>query len=67
MFWSFENMEFWSVIVLCWTILWKGLGLWKSASNKHRGWFILFLLINVWGIPEIIYLWYYRRKWPHGF
>jgi methionyl-tRNA synthetase len=65
--WTFEDFGFWALIILCWSIAWKGFALWRAANNDHKGWFVVFLLVNLLGIPEIIYLWWYRDRWPHGF
>ncbi len=43
-------------VAFIWSILWKGLALWRSAKRGDMWWFIAFLLINTLGILEIIYL-----------
>lgn len=43
-------------ILLIWTLIWKGLALWKSARNDQRYWFVALLLLNTLGILEILYL-----------
>jgi hypothetical protein len=51
------------LIAIIWTTIWKGIGLWKSAQKKHKGWFIAFLLINTLGILPIIYInWFQNKK-----
>lgn len=45
-----------TVIIMVWTLVWKGIGLWYSARKKDTIWFLVFLLLNLLGIPEIIYL-----------
>jgi len=52
----------WFYLVLIWSIIWKGLGLWESARNKHLVWFIFILIVNSVGILPIIYLLIHRRK-----
>lgn len=52
---SGQEMEFWSVI-------WKGIALWKAAGNKQRIWFIILLVVNTAGILEIIYLKFFQKK-----
>jgi len=49
------------IIFLLWTVIWKGLALWKSARNKHLIWFILLLIINTAGIFEILYIFFLNR------
>lgn len=43
-------------ILALWSLIWKGLALWKSARNDQRYWFVTLLMINTLGILEIIYL-----------
>ncbi len=44
------------LILIVWSIMWKGLALWHSAQRGHSGWFIALLILNTAGILEIIYL-----------
>ncbi len=46
-----------------WSAFWKIIGLWFSARNNEKGWFIVFAIINLAGILEIYYL-YTRKCWP---
>ena len=39
-----------------WTLIWKGLALWRAAEKKSKPWFIVMLILNTAGILEIIYL-----------
>lgn len=55
------------VLLVIWSAVWKGLALWRAARMNHIVWFIVFLIVNLLGIPEIIYLIvtekaYYKRK-----
>ncbi len=49
------------VILIIWTLLWKGLSLWKSARLNQPIWFVILLIINTLGILEIIYLIMYSQ------
>ncbi len=44
------------LLVVLWSLLWKGLALWRSAKRGDMWWFIAFLVINTLGILEIVYL-----------
>jgi methionyl-tRNA synthetase len=44
------------LLILMWSMVWKGLALWRSARNNHKVWFVILLLVNTVGILEIIYL-----------
>ncbi len=50
------------VAVALWEVLWNGIAMWKSARRGHIFWFVIFLLVNLLGIPEIIYLIVTRKK-----
>ncbi len=51
------------VILLAWTLFWKGLALWKAARLSHKRWFIIILVLNTLGIADIIYLYFIARKY----
>ncbi len=44
------------VLLLVWSIVWKGLALWKSAREGSKVWFVVLLVVNTAGILEILYL-----------
>ena len=46
------------VLLIAWSVIWKGLALWRAAKRGDRIWFIVFLVINTAGILEIIYLFF---------
>lgn len=50
------------LVAMFWSIVWKGIALWKSARNGHKGWYIAILILNTLGILEIIYLIFFNKK-----
>lgn len=48
-------------ILMIWTLVWKGIALWKAAQAKSTVWFIILLLVNTLGILEIIYIFYFSK------
>ena len=44
------------LVAIVWSLLWKGLALWRAAKRGDMWWFIAFLIINTLGILEIVYL-----------
>jgi len=50
------------VIITIWSIIWKGLALWKAGRKDHLTIFIVLLILNTVGIAEIIYLVYLYFK-----
>ncbi|MGD0355168.1 MAG: DUF5652 family protein [Dehalococcoidia bacterium] len=52
------------LLVLAWTLPWKGVALWKSARNGHTAWFVVLLIVNTLAILEIIYIFGFSKKKP---
>jgi len=44
------------LIIIIWSIIWKGIALWKAARNGHTAWFVVLMIVNTVGILEIIYI-----------
>ena len=44
------------ILLLAWSLFWKGLALWHSARREQPWWFVILLVVNTAGILEIIYL-----------
>ena len=49
------------ILLVAWSIVWKGLALWRAATRGETVWFVIFLLVNTAGILEIIYLFFIAR------
>jgi uncharacterized membrane protein YiaA len=49
------------LLLVVWELIWKGIGLWKSARNKNLGWFIAILILNTVGILPIIYILFFSE------
>lgn len=45
-----------------WSLVLKGLALWASAREEHRAWFIVMLIVNTFGILELVYLLFFRKR-----
>lgn len=54
------------IILVIWEFVWKLIGLWKSARNNHRTFFILCALTNTLGIVPIIYILVQKKKQQNG-
>lgn len=50
------------VLIILWTLPWKGLALWKAARNQDEKWFIALLVLNTMAILEILYIFVFGRK-----
>jgi len=60
----FSGMGSFMLILMLWTLLWEGLALWHAARRKEYGWFIGLLILNTFGILEIIYLFVFAKIKP---
>jgi len=50
------------LVLVLWTIPWKGVALWKAARAGSVGWFIAILLLNTLAILEILYIFIFSKK-----
>jgi hypothetical protein len=50
------------VFFIAWVILWKGLSLWKAGRTNDKVWFVALLLINTFGLLEIIYYFFVGKR-----
>lgn len=48
----------WTLLII-WSLIWKGIALWKSARNNSQTWFIILLIVNTLGILEILYIFFF--------
>lgn len=58
---SVEWVIFLFLIISIWSLIWKGLALWKSARKNHLIWFVILLFINTIGILEILYIYVFSE------
>jgi len=47
--------------IAIWTLVWKGLALWKSSKKNHLTWFVILLIVNTVGILEILYIYVFSK------
>jgi len=53
----------WIIPLVIWSLVWKGISLWKCGRNNQLYWFIAILILNTAGILPIIYLlWFQGRQ-----
>jgi hypothetical protein len=50
------------IVLVVWSLVWKGIALWRAGRNNHLAWFIIMLIINTAGILEIIYIFAFSKK-----
>jgi len=60
-----QNMPMWAriilLLVIVWSLIWKGLALWASARKGDKTWFVVFMVLNLLGIPEILYIYFFSK------
>ncbi len=57
MFYDLNTIPWWLfLIILTWTLPWKGVALWRAARNGQKIWFVVLLLVNSMAFLEILYL-----------
>lgn len=50
------------LVVMLWSIFWKGMALWKAARAGSKPWFVALLVVNTVGILEILYIYVFSKK-----
>lgn len=56
------GMKLMLAILVIWSLVWKGVALWKAARNSHTAWYVIMLIVNTAGILEIIYIFGFSKK-----
>ena len=54
------------VVLAVWSLVWKGIALWKAARNSDKIWYIALLVVNTVGILEILYIFDFSKKGRKG-
>jgi hypothetical protein len=49
-------------VFIIWSLIWKGLALWKAARNNQQAWYVIMLVVNTLGILEILYIFVFAKK-----
>lgn len=51
-------------MLVIWSLVWKGLALWKSAREGSKIWFVVLIVVNTFGILDILYLYVFSVRGP---
>jgi hypothetical protein len=51
-------------LIMVWVLFWKGYALWIAARNSSRWWFIVLMIVNTFGLLEIIFIFGVAKKTP---
>ena len=50
------------LLAVIWSMVWKGIALWRAGRNGNLVWFIVMFIVNTLGILEIIYIFGFSQK-----
>ena len=50
------------ILILIWSLPWKGYALWTAAKRGHKIWFVALLVLNTLAILDIVYLFVIVKK-----
>lgn len=60
------DVPLWQAVIVyilsIWSLIWKGIALWRAVTYHQRNWFIVMLVLNTVGILEIVYLFRFAKK-----
>ncbi|HUS60305.1 MAG TPA: DUF5652 family protein [Nevskiaceae bacterium] len=54
--------DFKTLVILVWSLAWKGWALWRGSKNDQKYWFIALLVLNTLGLLEIAYLVFFQKE-----
>ncbi len=53
----------WTMLLLiAWSLVWKGMALWRAARRGAKVWFVVLLVVNTLGVLEILYLYVFSKR-----
>lgn len=58
----FMESPLWLAVII-WSVILKGIALWRAAHAKQKNWFVVLMLpVNTAGIIELVYLLKFAKK-----
>lgn len=54
----------WLPLLAVWSLIWKGLALWRAAKRDEKYWYLAILILNTVGILPILYLLIWGKEEP---
>ena len=58
----FSDNQLLIMLGILWSIPWKGMALWRAATRRDKGWFIVLLIVNTVGLLDIVYLYFVSNR-----
>ncbi len=59
---KFVGLGFLFAVLVVWSLIWKGIALWRAARNTDKVWFVILLIVNTVGLLEILYIFVFGKK-----
>ncbi len=59
---QFAGSPYLLLVLYIWSLIIKGIALWRAAHLKQRNWFVAILVLNTIGIVELVYLFKFATK-----
>jgi len=50
-------------LLIIWSLTIKGMALWKAAEREQKPWFIVILVVNTFGLLDLLYIFLVARKY----
>jgi len=50
------------IVLVLWSLVWKGFALWKAARAGDKAWFIILLVLNTAGILDMFYIFLFHSR-----
>ena len=57
----FQQNQWVLLLIVVWTLPWKGVSLWKAASLRDKKWFVALLVLNTLAVLEILYIFVFSK------
>ena len=61
---SSDLQQYWYLVVVlvAWTMAWKGWALWRAARVGSKAWFVILFILNTLGLLEILYIFVFSKQ-----
>ena len=56
------GMVWFLVFLIIWSVIWKGIALWKAVKNNDLPWYIALFILNTAGLLEIFYIYVFSKR-----
>ena len=57
-----SGFGFTALLIVAWTLAWKGWSLWIAARKGSKPWFVALLVLNTLGILDILYIYVFSKS-----